>query len=274
MQERQPALPPRSLLDILNETFVIFGRHLWQFTLLVILIEGPVVLAFLVWGDFPTIFNNQGSLEIDSADLARIVLLTFLWLFSLSIVFGAAATAVTQHYLFGRVSIKGCYQRVWWRIVSMSLSALALPVMFFLISATLLFIIPAIAIFVILVYWSVSIPAVVVEGIPGRGALVRSYNLVKGSWWRTFGIITISLLVGFGFGILVTIPFILIAAVPFLGGNGMVLGVIEFAANFISLGAVPSILFIIGTLFYLDLRVRTENYNIDDLAREMGVVKA
>ena len=37
-------------------------------------------------------------------------------------------------------------------------------------------------------------PVLLVEGLRGRKALGRSFQLVKGRWWRTFGVIVVGFL--------------------------------------------------------------------------------
>lgn len=49
-----------------------------------------------------------------------------------------------------------------------------------------------------LVLWSVAIPVVMAEGRGGATALRRSAELIRGSWWRTFGIYFIVFLITLG----------------------------------------------------------------------------
>ena len=60
------------------------------------------------------------------------------------------------------------------------------------------FIVPAL---VLITYWSVAVPVIVVERPPGLAALGRSWELVRGNGWQVFGVIVLfvvalSLLVG------------------------------------------------------------------------------
>ena len=42
--------------------------------------------------------------------------------------------------------------------------------------------------------WAFALPVLLVEGLRGPAALRRSYALVRGRWWRTFGVIALGFL--------------------------------------------------------------------------------
>jgi hypothetical protein len=124
---------------------------------------------------------------------------------------------------------------------------------------------------VVIVHMSMAVQAAIVQGYKTAGALKRSYSLVRGKWWRIFGILLVIGLVATGLGIVASIPF----AIPL-----MVLGADpgSQAANYIqALGGlavrtfVLPVIFIAGTLLYYDLRVREEEYDLTKLTQEMGL---
>lgn len=111
--------------------------------------------------------------------------------------------------------------------------------------------------FYLMVLWLLLGPVVVIEGIAGPRALGRSRELIKGNWWRSFGIFMLAAilaaLVSGGFQYV-------FAFVPFVGGilNGLVASV---AFAFSSLVLVS---------LYFDLRCRHEDFDLQLLAEQVG----
>ena len=119
----------------------------------------------------------------------------------------------------------------------------------------------------ILVRWTVDTPAMFAENIGPVQALGRSWYLVKDNWWRTAGILIV---VGFMVSLIqfaLTALFGGIAAViPGLNQDfrdGLVITIVTL------IGAlVAAIQPIAITMLYLDLRVRKEGLDLDQLARQ------
>lgn len=110
----------------------------------------------------------------------------------------------------------------------------------------LLLLLPGIYLYV---RWYVATPAVVAEGLGPRGALSRSAELVKGQWWRVFGIsIVLGLVAGAA-----AVPVggaITLAASQLDSGLLAVLGTVAVDAAVLSFTALST------TILYFDLRAR------------------
>ena len=127
------------------------------------------------------------------------------------------------------------------------------------------------------VAWCLSLPALVLENLPGAmRALARSRELVRGAWWRTWlTIVVMSILVGVLQGLvgglvgaIASIVGVLVAA-----GNGQPPIWITVVNSLVSsaLNVLLAPLFYIGvTLLYYDRRVRAEAYDLTILARDLG----
>ena len=100
--------------------------------------------------------------------------------------------------------------------------------------------------------------AVMVEKMGVLASFRRSAALVKGEWWRLFGI-------GCVYGLVFAVP--LVTAIFLSSGANPVLGVLVSA--FIATLAMPW-MFIGATLVYFDLRLRKEDFTLETLAREMA----
>jgi hypothetical protein len=120
--------------------------------------------------------------------------------------------------------------------------------------------------------WSVAVPALLIEGCRGGGALRRSFRLVRGRWWQTAGVLLVaavmtSVVSGAIEGVLV--------AISLSGGASVALTVIvvSLAAG---LSAVLTRPFqaAVTTVLYYDLRVRHEGYDVALLAEQLGIAPA
>lgn len=124
--------------------------------------------------------------------------------------------------------------------------------------------IPIIGLFAYInIRWSLVVPAIMVEDLGPREGLRRSWQLIGGYWWRTFGL---------------TLLLSILTAVIAGGPSAVVLGL--FAAFFrnldpVALSLVSGIVTVIISLFifplqlititllYFDLRVRKEGFDIE-----------
>lgn len=118
--------------------------------------------------------------------------------------------------------------------------------------------------------WAVVVPVMVVERSTLRGALSRSRHLVSGLWWRVWGIRALGFLLANLLGVLVTLPFLLLAGEVshsgFLPDAASGLSVVYVLIT--SVGAVLSSTLTapikagIDALLYVDLRMRREGLDI------------
>jgi hypothetical protein len=121
----------------------------------------------------------------------------------------------------------------------------------------------------LMVAWSVAIPVMLVEGRGGFAALKRSFALVQGRWWATFGRLVVSyILVTVVTGVLSVV--LLAPAIWAVDDTSFGALVLEHLANFaVSLLTTPFLAAVI-TLVYFDLRVRKEGFDLALLAERMG----
>jgi hypothetical protein len=134
-----------------------------------------------------------------------------------------------------------------------------------LLLAFLLLILPGIWLYVA---WAFATPVLLVEGLRGRKALGRSFGLVKGRWWRTFGI----LIVGF---ILAAIVSTIVQAVFLIGivvgeDNDTLVLILSAIAGIVGLSVSTPFQAAVLTVLYFDLRVRKEGFDLELLAQEIG----
>ncbi|WP_432545889.1 glycerophosphoryl diester phosphodiesterase membrane domain-containing protein [Kineococcus sp. SYSU DK004] len=123
------------------------------------------------------------------------------------------------------------------------------------------------------VRWALATPALLLERLGVGASLGRSWRLVRGSWWRTFGILALTSVVATVVVTAVQAPFSLLSgAATFLGSGGQeVPGTTEIVVSQTVtgigtlLGSVVAYPFLasVTALVYVDLRMRREGLDVE-----------
>lgn len=277
MESNQSTLPSRSLGDLLNETFALYGRHFRQFVLIAGTANALIAVLLL----------PLGSGNIASA--TDFVLRSFASVY----IYAAIVNGVGQAYTIGNVVETACYVRIWRRIVSLTMVGAILVAMLATLMVPLimtngldpssntenvgqgvgfavLLLLASTVMLWIGMYLSMAVQAVTMEGLTVRQALVRSYVLVQRSWWRVFAVNIVFGMVAFGLMLIATVPFAVTSNIVAADDPNIASGVINFLGGVVTGALAPPVVFISGTLLYFDLRVRKENFDVRDLAQDMG----
>jgi len=164
----------------------------------------------------------------------------------------AILRAAAQATIGDPVDVEASYRyglkRLWSVILVSILVGLVVAVGFILL------VIPGI---IFLVFLSVSIPVLIVEGRRGTEAMGRSWNLVKGHFWHAFAVIVVAaVIVGIISGIIGAI-----------GGNNWAVRWI-----FTAIAQILTVPFasLVSVLLYLDLRARSESLSAETLRGELA----
>lgn len=259
-------LRPLRLGEVLDAAIRLYGRNtvtMWKIVAAVIvplvIVQELVVVASLPAGTHVhggVLTTPSGRATPAAGTVAEIVL----GLIGVLIVNGALALCLVDSYLgqplHWRQSLREAADRLapllWLAIVY----GIAVAIAFFL------FIVPGIW---LAVMWSVAVPAVMFERVNGFQALGRSFELVRGRWWATFG------------ALLVAVVLLLIALIAVglaLSGIESGLGV-NSTGIWLVFGGLDSIIsdliaypFIgcVIAVIYIDLRVRKEGLHLESLA--------
>ena len=124
------------------------------------------------------------------------------------------------------------------------------------------------------VFLLLAAPAYVLENASVTGALRRSAGLVRGSWWRVFGIyLLMSILVGL-VSLVLLLPVGLVVGFDALDGSGTGLGIgayllVVLLTALVSLLTAPVTAYVVG-LLYVDQRMRREGLDLQ-LAQAAGL---
>ena len=274
MEGQSTTIPPRRLGGLLDETFVVYGRQFWRFIGLAAIVAGPISLLSLVL-----------FLALDGGTTA-FILTQLLRLIGILGVLSAGAFGVGQHYVSGGITIRDCYTRAWWKIVSLLMMTIVIASAFAAVftlfgvllalvisNETILVVLAALALLMLLAagtFSIIAINAVVVEGYKAVGALKRSLSLIRGSWSDVPGFTAVLALVALGLSILVILPFAIAPAVLGVDTTSVISDAIRSVGGLAVQIAVLPVLCIGGTLLYYDIRVKKEKYDLAALSREMS----
>ena len=235
---------PRNLDGLLGETFRIYRGNFLCFYFIVLVSQIPSLLGQVI----------PMPLGVSILFLVAGFMMSFL-------AAGAAVYAVAAQYMGRPTTIGQCYARAWNRVLSL-LGSTIFFILALVVSAVLAVIIVGIPLFFyVLVRWFFYTEAIIIEGKRGpMEALGRSYGLVRGSWWRVFGI-----------GVVFVVLFLLATLVATIPGSiaiehNSIVGNILFTV----LGSIVTPILLIGSaLVYLDLRIRNEAYTLGTMASEV-----
>jgi hypothetical protein len=164
--------------------------------------------------------------------------------------------AVSEQHFTALVGIGRAYTFAWKRLGKLIAAAFLYAGATFLLWMTF-FGIPF-AIY-LAVRWVFCMHAVALEGLGPIEALSRSWSLVGGCWWRTFGILLLFWVAGAVFGAA-------IALAVFWASFG-VSTLLSVLAGII----VAPVVITAVTLLYYDTRLKKEIYSLNALAYELGI---
>jgi hypothetical protein len=264
-----PQLRPLSVGEVLDASFKIVRQSFGTLAGCVLVVALPlnIVNTLITASSSDDAFNlddtGTGSEFGTGTELAGFLATTTLSIVLMSLASAACFRAVSGIYLGERPTVGG----------SLRFAATRLLPVIVLSFLYVLGLIPAFfALFFPFVWlavaWSVSFPALLSEGIGPVEAMGRSFRLVKGRWWATFGaLLVMYLLVAVISGILgALLGATLIAAVDSEVVAAVFYTIVNTLSSLITLPLMASVL----TVMYFDLRVRKEGFDLQLLARGVG----
>jgi hypothetical protein len=261
------SLRPLSVGETLDRAFNVYRRNAVTLWMILAAIVIPiqiiqVILRRIAVGDVTKIGNTFYKVGGGSTGGAvALLIVAFLSAIAILIANGATVKAVGEAYLGHTPD---------WR-TSLSYAAGRLGPLLIL-SITYLVIVGISVITIIgwiflIVAWCVSMQALMLEGKRGFASLGRSFDLVRGRWWATFGRLLAALVV-------YVIAALIIGAIAGAIANGfssytavlIVGGIFNVVTNILFIPFVAAVL----TVIYIDLRVRKEAFDIEMLAQSVG----
>ena len=264
-----PQLRPLSVGEILDASFKVVRQSFGTLAGCVLVVALPLnIINTLI-----TASTSENAFNLDSATttgdvstgtaLAGSLLTTVLSLVLTTLAAAACFRAVSSVYLGEQPTVGESLSFAASKLVPLILLSILFTIG--LIPAFILLILPGIW---LAVAWSVGFPAMLSEGLGPVAALGRSFQLVKGRWWPTFGavlvmyliVIVISGILGVLFGAT------LIASLDSEAVAAVIYTIVNTLSSLITLPLFAAVL----TIIYFDLRVRKEGFDLSLLARGVG----
>ena len=284
--EQQPTQTfRRNPFEIIGECFSIYGRYIRQFLLIALIVHiviGAVGFVILPSDEELLLtllqFDAMGEQGTDTSELPSLAEIAEL-LFPVSVYFlimcvsqavlgGAIACAVGMQYATGEVNAGVSYSRAFWRVLTLFMIGLLSFALVMLAIVGVVLILPGIIILTLMIYCSVATQAAVLEGYKLPSALKRSFELVLGNWWRTLAAWLLTVLVTTGLSLIIGLPLAELRGV--IGLEGLAGKTIGTLVSMITGTIIVPIPGIAAALIYLDLRARSEDYDIETLSKDMG----
>ena len=276
MTEPLTALRPLGVGELLDVALKIVWRNAGTLLRVVIFVVLPVqvMTALLAASASPSSLNARSGAfsagqPFSSSDAKAFVgysvVTVVLSFISSSLASGACFRAIASAYLGERTSwrsslayaLKHLHSIMWISFLSSLLAGLAL----------LACVLPGIYLWTA---FGVAIPALLTEGVRGSKALGRSRTLVKGFWWRVFGVVILGYLLSSILG--GAIQGAVVAVTTVQSGQASVVGVVvSIVAGTLSSVVTTPFVAAFVTVLYFDLRVRKEAFDLQLLAQRIGV---
>ena len=269
-----PDLRPLSVGEIIDVAIKIWRRHFATLAKIVFVVVAPVqilsalVAASVTSGGGIEKIDAAGNSTVDTGALAAFLagMFTAQVLSALAFLISSAAVlrAVSVAYLGGtpdwRESLRAATSRlgslVWLGVLlagGLFLSALALFIPFIWLGVS----------------WAVAFPVLIAEGQRGTGALRRSFGLVRGRWWPTFGALFLAFLLQFFVGLVLGIPLGLLTANWDSASAGAL--ILSTLISVVSSVVTTPFMAAVLVLIYFDLRVRKEGFDLELLSQGVGI---
>ena len=255
-------LRPLSIGELLDQTFSLYRDH---FRLFLGMMVVPQLAIFAVSTSWTILIGIAGSAGGDSASIAAgigviLYVPVFIGIHTIANAFALGATAygVSQVYLERGTTVSAAYAFVrsrFWSILAVALlTYIALGIGFVAFFIGMLF---------ALLFFSMAVPATVLEGRGVLDSIKRSFSLVKDDLGRLFLIFFVFTIYQMGISYVVAIPSIALMATLSSHGQGQVwTNALLYLGNFVSGSLVAPLLTIALSLTYYDERVRKEAFDM------------
>lgn len=270
-----PDLRPLSVGEIIDVAIKIWRRHLATLARIVFVVVAPVeILSALVAASVSgseigiEATDAAGNPTVDGGALAAWIagMFTAQVLSGLAFLIASAAVlrAVSVAYLGGtpdwRDSLRAATSRlrslIWLAflmLAGLTVAMMALVGPFFWLGVS----------------WSVAFPVLIAEGLRGTGAIGRSFRLVRGRWWPTFGALALAFVFQFFVGMVLGIPLLFVTSG--LDGDSAAALLLSTVVSVVSSVITTPFMAAVLVLVYFDLRVRKEGFDLQLLSQGVGV---
>ena len=259
---------PMSVGQVLDRTFKLYKESFLRYVAIVAVVQVPItLLALLLIGMIGGTFaanNGEAGEEMAVATIIGAVITLFLSIVASALCQGALCKSVSESYLGREVSVGEAYKfalpKLWTLIVAAIMVGLSV------MGGMILLIVPGI---IFALWLLLTTPVIMIENTKATKAMGRSKFLVSGNLGKAFilafCVLAITWILGMLFGLIATA-----IAKPMAGGNAMASMLIQQFGSMIGQILAAPIASAAYILFYYDLRIRKEAFDLEMLAKSIG----
>ncbi len=273
-------LRPLSLGEILDRTFSLYRRHFLLFlgiTALPHLLILGLNLVELTFLKFPAAGGHRGAEQFQASSSAGLLTVVggvlvglFVYLTAYLFAQGGTVHAVSELYLGRTTTVGASLGKMWGQLFKL-FRVLVLNVLAIL-GATVFFIIPGIYVACRLL---TCVPAALLENLGARESLGRSWGLTRDNAGRSFVIWVLYCSILYAAIFLFMIPFgIVVALTANDPGMAWVSLFLLQLGSFLAGILVGPFLMIATSVFYYDLRVKKEAFDLQLMMNPDGVISS
>jgi hypothetical protein len=263
----QGGIPPKTLGEILTAAFNIYKANAPKLLLIVAVVVVPLsfvgaIFSGVVFAPGTHVVTIVGErVEVADARSFAIILLAGAIAALVAVVISAVLQAAilraaAQATIGDPVDPEASYRYGFKRLGSVLLVSLLVG-----LAVAFGFLLLFVGAIIFGVFFSVSVPALIVENRRGRDAMSRSWNLVKGHFWHALGVVFVAAIIAGLVG----------GAIGAIGGSAWVVRWIFTAIGQILVAPFSAL---VSVLLYLDLRARSEALSADTLRAELAAAGA
>lgn len=261
-----PQLRPLSVGEILDAGFRLLRYRFGTLMLCVLVPVVPltIVATILQASTDENAFDLNSTTTSDSGSAVVGALLgAFLQGAAIALGVAACIKVISAAYLGDRAGVGDSLRYGMSRILAL-MGAYVL-VTLILIPSFIALIIPGIYLAIKL---AVTFPAVIVERAGPGTAIGRSFNLMRGNWWRAFAVVVVVFLIEIVINFAVVS--VLIPAVLADDVSEVTVAILTTIVNIIVFSITYPLWASVLTVLYYDLRVRNEGFDLQLLAQGVG----
>ena len=285
-----PELRSRTLGEMIDASIKIVGNN----AKILMPMAAVMVLPFQIVAAIATIsaqddvntLTNGKSTKVSNATIGALGASGVLGLLGTVVVTGALTWFIAEYYV-GRTptageavklglrrtpSTVGSYLLAFLVSIVVALPAVALLAAGIATDAPALIVVAFLVMFVVF-FWifirlSCAVPAIIVERLGAAAALKRSFQLVKGYFWKVLGTFVVTnILIGIVAGVISAIITGVLGALG--GGNRGFEFVWQSIAGTVAAAITTPISAAVAVLLYMDLRIRKEGFDLEVLSASL-----
>jgi len=270
-----PSLRPLRIGEVLDVTIKLYLRNARTLLLLVLVVAAPLHLLAALIGLSTAPSDRAGvssfgrssspNVHVSATSVTGQVVVFVLGFVVTTLATAACFKAVSDAYLGERPAVGPSLRFVGRRLLAVGWVTFLFYVG--LVPAFVCLVVPGVWLGVA---WTVAVPALLFEGCRGTKALRRSFRLIRGRWWPTFGTLTVGyVLAGVVSGILAGVLIL-----PFAGSgtnDGAVIA--NELVRAVAAVLVTPFTAALTAVIYYDLRVRKDGFDVQLLAERLGLAR-